>query len=62
MPFYDQNRPFGVRENPPVEGLTWAEAAYHTKIHRKNFHPPAHMRGMSLAELEAKAREETRGV
>ena len=62
MSFYDQNRPFGVREAPPVEGLTWSEAVYHTKIHGKGFHPPAHMRGMSLAELEARAREETRGV
>ena len=62
MSFYDQNRPFGVREAPPVESLSWSEAVYHTKIHGKGFHPPAHMRGMSLAELEARAREETRGV
>ena len=60
MGFYDQNRPFGVRENPPMDGLTWAEAAYHTRLHGKNFQPPPHMHGMSLAELEAKAREETR--
>ncbi|MEK7753916.1 MAG: helix-turn-helix domain-containing protein, partial [Acidobacteriota bacterium] len=62
MSFYDQNRPFGVRENPPMDGLSWAEAAYHTKLHGKNFQPPPHMHGMSLAELEAKAREETRGA
>lgn len=62
MSYYDQNRPFGVRENPPVEGLSWAEAAYHKRIHRENFRPPAHMAGMSLAELEARAREETRGA
>src|SRR5216117_2182939 len=64
MTFYDPNRPFGApvapREAPPVDGLTWSEAAYHMKIHGSNFHPPAHMRGMSLAEIEAKAREETR--
>ncbi|MGQ0581036.1 MAG: hypothetical protein ACT4O6_03815 [Reyranella sp.] len=29
------------------------------RIHGKNFHPPAQMRGMSLAEIEARAREET---
>jgi hypothetical protein len=47
-------------EAPPVEGLSWTEAAYHMRIHGHNFHPPAHRRGMSLAEIEAKAREETR--
>ncbi|MDP1839273.1 MAG: helix-turn-helix domain-containing protein [Reyranella sp.] len=60
MSFYDQNRPFGVRENPPIEGLSWTEAAYYMRIHGKNFHPPAQMHGMSLAQIEAKAREETR--
>ncbi|MSP76170.1 MAG: hypothetical protein EXR12_08545, partial [Rhodospirillaceae bacterium] len=64
MSLYDQNRPFGApirtREAPPVEGLSWTEAAYHMRIHGKNFHPPAQMRGMSLAEIEARAREETR--
>jgi hypothetical protein len=66
MSFYDQNRPFGTpvanREAPPTEALSWSEAAYHMRIHGSNFHPPAHMRGMSLAEVEAKAREETRAV
>lgn len=64
MSFYDQNRPLGApigtREAPPVEGLSWTEAAYYMRIHGKNFHPPAQMRGMSLAEIEARAREETR--
>ncbi len=64
MSFYDQNRPFGAplgtREAPPVDGLSWSEAAYYKRINGEGFHPPAHMRGMSLAELEAKAREETR--
>ena len=64
MSFYDQNRPFGapvgVQEAPPTDSLTWADAAYHMRIHGRGFHPPAHMRGMSLAQLEAKAREETR--
>ena len=64
MTFYDQDRPFGAplgtREAPPVDGLSWADAAYLMRIHKSGFHPPAHMRGMTLAQLEAKAREETR--
>ena len=66
MSFYDQNRPFGApigtREAPPVEGLSWSEAAYYKRINGDGFHAPPHMRGMSLAQLEAKAREETREV
>ncbi len=62
MSFYDQNRPFGVRENPPVDGLSWTEAVYYKRINGDGFHPPPHMRGMTLAQLEAKAREETREV
>ena len=61
MSFYDQDRPF-VRENPPLQGVSWTEAAYYTRLHGKNFTAPANMRGMSLAEIEAKAREETRGA
>jgi hypothetical protein len=64
MSFYDQNRPFGApmatREAPPVDGLSWSEAAYYMRINGDGFHPPADMRGMTLAQLEAKAREETR--
>ena len=64
MSFYDQNRPFGApiatHEASPTGGLSWSEAAYYKRINGDGFHPPAHMRGMSLAELEAKAREETR--
>ena len=66
MSFYDQNRPFGApiatHEASPTGGLSWSEAAYYKRINGDGFHPPAHMRGMSLAELEAKAREETRGA
>ena len=37
MSFYDQNRPFGapigtpvgVPEAPPVDGLSWSDAAYY---------------------------------
>ncbi|MBI3198464.1 MAG: helix-turn-helix domain-containing protein [Rhodospirillales bacterium] len=68
MSFYDQNRPFGAPvgtraapgEAPPAGGLSWADAVYYKRINKDGFHPPPHMRGMSLAELEAKAREETR--
>ncbi|MDP2331557.1 MAG: hypothetical protein Q8M19_12790, partial [Reyranella sp.] len=68
MSFYDQNRPFGApigtpiapREAPPAGGLSWTDAVYYKRINKDGFHPPPHMRGMSLAELEAKAREETR--
>ena len=68
MSFYDQNHPFGaptgtpagVPEAPQVDGLSWADGAYLMRIHKSGFHPPAHMRGMTLAQLEARAREETR--
>ena len=60
MSFYDQNRPFGVPEAPQIQGMSWSEAAYYTKLHGKNFTPPANMRGMTLEQIEAKAREETR--
>src|SRR3954468_1257202 len=64
MSFYDPNRPFGapvaVREAPPVEGMSWSDAVYYKRINGDGFHPPPHMRGMSLEQLQAKAREETR--
>ncbi|MDP1965044.1 MAG: hypothetical protein Q8K93_22915 [Reyranella sp.] len=64
MSFYDQNRPFGApvapREAPAADGLSWSEAVYYKRINGDGFHPPPHMRGMTLAQLEAKAREETR--
>jgi hypothetical protein len=66
MSFYDPNRPFGApvapQEAPPTEAMTYTEAAYHMRINGRNFHPPAHMRGMTLEQLQAKAREETREV
>lgn len=64
MAFYDQNRPFGVREHLPADGggITWKEAAYHKRIHGDSFIPPPHMHGLCLEELEARAHEETRGV
>lgn len=47
---------------PPerVEALSWAEALYQRKIHGNNVRLPAHMAPLSLAELQAKADEETR--
>ncbi len=60
MSLYDQNRPFGVPEARQTQGLSWSDAAYYMKLYGSNFTPPANMRGMTLAEIEAKAREETR--
>jgi hypothetical protein len=60
MSFYDQNRPFGAPIEPQTGGLSWSDAAYYKRINGDGFHPPPHMRGMTLAQLEAKAREETR--
>ena len=47
---------------PPerVEALSWAEAHYLKKLHGNNVRLPAHMGHLSLAELQAKANEETR--
>lgn len=47
---------------PPerVEALSWAEAFYLRKLHGKNVRLPSHMGHLSLAELEARAEEETR--
>ena len=59
MSLYDQDRPF-VPEARQTQGRSWADAAYYMKLYGRNFTPPANMRGMSLAEIEAKAREETR--
>lgn len=52
MSFYDQSRPIG--------GMSFTDAAYFMRIHGRSFRPPPHMIGMSLAQLEAKAREENR--
>lgn len=60
MSFYDQNRPFGVPEAAPIGGMSWTDAAHFMRIHGRGFQPPIHMRGMSLAQIEAKAREENR--
>jgi hypothetical protein len=52
MSFYDQSRPIG--------GMSWTDAAHFMRLHGRSFRPPPHMHGMSLAQLEAKAREENR--
>ena len=54
MSFYDQSRPIG--------GMSFTDAAHFMRIHGRSFRPPPHMIGMSLAQLEAKAREENREV
>ena len=54
MSFYDQSRPIG--------GMSYTDAAHFMRIHGRSFRPPPHMIGMSLAQLEAKAREENREV
>ncbi len=47
---------------PPerIEALSWAEAAYLKRLHGNNVRLPTHMGHLTLAELEAKADEETR--
>ncbi|MDP2331492.1 MAG: hypothetical protein Q8M19_12465 [Reyranella sp.] len=66
MSFYDQNRPFGAplgtTRAPQVGGMSWTDAAHFMRIHGRSFQLPPHMHGMSLAQLEAKAREENREV
>ena len=60
MSFYDQNRPIGVAGAPPIGGMSWTDAAHFMRLHGRSFRPPPHMIGMSLAQIEAKAREENR--
>lgn len=45
---------------PPADGMTWQWLAWQMRLHRENFIPPPHLRGLSLAHVEAKAREEGR--
>lgn len=49
-------------KRPPerIEALSWAEALYLRQIHRDNVRLPAHMAHLTLAELQARADEETR--
>ncbi|MBI3197273.1 MAG: hypothetical protein HYZ40_07145 [Rhodospirillales bacterium] len=52
---------FGIKPQPErIEALSWAEALYYRKLHGNNVRLPAHMGHLSLAELQAKADEETR--
>ena len=52
---------FGIPPQPErIEALSWAEAFYYRKLHGNNVRLPAHMGHLSLAELQAKADEETR--
>lgn len=52
MSLYDQGRPIG--------GMSFTDAAHFMRVHGRSFQLPIHMRGMSLAQIEAKAREENR--
>lgn len=45
---------------PPADGMTWGWLAWMMRLHKQNFIPPPHLRGLSLAYVEAKAREEGR--
>ena len=45
---------------PPADGMTWGWLAWMMRLHKQNFVPPPHLRGLSLAYVEAKAREEGR--
>ena len=52
--------PGSTRPPERVEALSWAEALYLRQLHRDNVRLPAHMGHLTLAELQAKADEETR--
>lgn len=43
---------------PPADGMTWSWLAWQMRLHRENFIPPPHLRGLPLAHVEARAREE----
>ena len=45
---------------PPADGMTWGWLAWMMRLHKQNFIPPPHLRGLSLSYVEAKAREEGR--
>jgi hypothetical protein len=59
---YDRDRPYEGLGDSPAGGLSWADAAYYKELYGKDFHAPMHMRGMTLEQIKARAREETRGV
>ncbi|MSP76262.1 MAG: hypothetical protein EXR12_09015 [Rhodospirillaceae bacterium] len=63
MPSSDHELFYGPGTSRPperIEALSWAEALYQRKIHGNNVRLPANMAHLSLAELQAKADEETR--
>jgi hypothetical protein len=45
---------------PPADGMTWQWLAWQMRLRGNDFIPPPHLRGLSLAYVEAKAREEGR--
>jgi|GEM_PF-2439899 len=60
MSVSDQTHPTHQPPAPPADGMTWGWLAYHMRLYGSNFMPPPHLRGLSLAYVEAKAREEGR--
>lgn len=60
MSISDQTQPAHQPPAPPADGMTWGWLAYHMRLYGSNFMPPPHLRGLSLAHVEAKAREEGR--
>lgn len=57
-PAEDPTRP--LTDGSPDDGMTWAFLAYHMRLYGNDFVPPPRYRGLSLSEVEARAREEGR--
>lgn len=47
-------------DGPLADGMSWAFLAYHMRLYGNDFVPPPRYRGLSLSEVEARAREEGR--
>ena len=60
MSISDREVPLPSPPAPPADGMSWAWLADQMRFYGQNFHPPQHLRGLSLAHVEAKAREEER--
>ena len=49
-----------LKDGPLTDGMSWAFLAYHMRLYGNDFVPPPRYRGLSLSEVEARAREEGR--